>query len=72
MIPATENYAKSSNPFTGDAAEFEPMRAVVNSQAVCSTDPMFAYNANGRAESCIRARFEGLDPAKLYVFTFAA
>ena len=70
MIPATANYPNSTQPFTGDAAEFEPMRAVVNNQSVCSTDPKVA--ALGLAESCIRARFEGLDPAKLYAFTFAA
>ena len=68
MIPATANYANSTQPFTGDAAEFEPMRAVVNNQAVCSTDPTAA--ASKYAESCIRARFEGLDPTKLYAFMF--
>ena len=70
MIPATANYANSTRPFTGEAAEFEPMRSVVNNQSVCSTDPK--VSDLGLAESCIRARFEGLDPAKLYAFTFAA
>ena len=70
MIPATANYPNSTQPFTGDAAEFEPMRAVVNNQSVCSTDPK--VSGLGLAESCIRARFEGLDPTKLYAFTFAA
>ena len=70
MIPATANYANSTRPFTGDAAEFEPMRSVVNNQSVCSTDPK--VSDLGLAESCIRARFEGLDPTKLYAFTFAA
>ena len=70
MIPATANYANSTRPFTGEAAEFEPMRSVVNNQSVCSTDPK--VSELGLAESCIRARFEGLDPAKLYAFTFAA
>ena len=45
MIPATANYANSTRPFTGDAAEFEPMRSVVNNQSVCSTDPKVSdYN----------------------------
>ena len=70
MIPATANYANSTRPFTGEAAEFEPMRSVVNNQSVCSTDPK--VSDLGLAESCIRARFEGLDPTKLYAFTFAA
>ena len=70
MIPATANYANSTRPFTGEAAEFEPMRSVVNNQSVCSTDPK--VSELGLAESCIRARFEGLDPTKLYAFTFAA
>ena len=70
MIPATANYANSTRPFTGEAAEFEPMRSVVNNQSVCSTDPK--VSELGLAESYIRARFEGLDPAKLYAFTFAA
>ena len=70
MIPATANYPNSTRPFTGEAAEFEPMRSVVNNQSVCSTDPK--VSDLGLAESCIRARFEGLDPTKLYAFTFAA
>lgn len=70
MIPATAFYSNTTQPFTGEAAEFEPMRAVINEISVCSTDPK--VSGSGRAESCIRARFEGLDPAKLYEFTFAA
>ena len=83
VYPANYHY-ESREEFTGPAAEFEAGRAAVTPgyQLASTADPLLAavYN-NGNSNwsagrkfryPCLRARLEGLDPAKLYAFTFVA
>ncbi len=83
VYPANFHY-KSPLAFTDGAAEFETGRvaATSDSRLASSADPLLValYNNGKSNESggrrfrypCIRARLEGLDPAKLYAFTFVA
>ena len=83
IYPANYRY-ESPEEFTGPAAAFEAGRAAANaSYRMASTaDPLLVavYNdgkSNGSGGRkfrypCLRARLEGLDPAKLYAFTFVA
>ena len=70
MSPANGHHARTVGEFTGDAAEFEPIRLATSQRA---TYHVFPENTTSSAhEPEIRARFTGLDPDKLYEFSFMA
>ena len=75
MTPAVAYYGNSTGAFIGEAAEFEVARSESGGLASCSTDPTkddsgLAADFRGYHEENIRGRFEGLNPDKLYEFTF--
>lgn len=75
LTPAVCWYNNATQAFTGDAAEFETARQTFGNVVSCSTDPTYDdakldASFKGYREDAIRGRFEGLDPAKFYVFTF--
>lgn len=72
MSPALGPWNNAGTAFTGDAAEFEPGRSA--GSGCCAA--MCAQGTSGYGlddqEAFIRARVTGLDPAKLYEFSFVA
>lgn len=75
LTPAVCWYDTATLAFTGEAAEFEAARQAFGNVVSCSTDPTLddsklGSSFRGYREDAIRGRFEGLDPAKFYVFTF--
>lgn len=76
-VPAVANYANSTGAFTGEASDFEAGRSGFGHTVACSTDPTLSDASlgpeyRGYFEESIRGRFEGLNPAKRYEFSFAA
>jgi len=81
ISPATGYGYVATTPYSGDAEEFEVIRSMSQKttcvvyttdplkEDVCSPLPSASYR--GWYEPNIRARFEGLDPTKLYELSFA-
>ena len=70
MSPAVGQWKNASSTFIGDAAEFEPGRSAGN--GLCAAFAESGTYAWADQEARMRVRAIGLDPARLYEFSFAA
>ena len=69
MSPANGHHKRDVGELTGDAEEFEGIK---NATSSCATFHIAPETSTGAKEPEIRARFTGLDPDKLYEFSFMA
>jgi len=69
MSPANGAHARAVGELAGDAAEFEAIKEATESLATYHISPEKASTVH---EPEIRARFTGLDPDRLYEFSFLA